>query len=1022
MKNPFYRIFIFCSVGLLITASGLAQRQTGGITGRVLDEAKDPLPGVTVTLSGSALMGTRDVVSSETGAFRFAALSPGSDFQLKVALPGFNTIIRPGIIVKVGGLTDVEIIMEISPVSVEITVIAPSPVIDVQSTKTNVNYSAQFLASLPMNRDLYDIQNSVPGAIADGVNYRRTSSILGGTVRSQSYNLDGVPMNDPATSYSAVNINVDIYEEIEFELGGHPAEVGQTDAGYINIISKSGSNKLSGGVTGYYTSKSLAEDLFSEEQLEALGLLAPQKNTVYKDLSINLGGSIIKDKIWFFLAGRRLDWEKINPYTPEARMAAMGFDSPHYDLSHKEWMGFSKLTFQITPHLKVMAMLNYNYLHEPYSSANSYTSIEYSRIYTDKAYALTSQVNWVLNQDTFLDIRGSYVVRPFTYHARNEGAYTYFSYTPYVYWGTAGYNVDYLRNRLIVSASMTRLQDDLLGANHEFKAGLEFEQGEYHQDWYRVNPYYSYWSNYASSNPYYYSSANRQGRLRIRFCPTEPGQWDIQDNARRFSAYLQDSASTGRLAFNVGLRFDHAYQYEPPQSRPELRYDIGPDLLNPIYADTPNILLEALIDQIHDNPNQGISPWDPLDLTKTKRIVTFTTLSPRIGVVYDVFGTGKTAAKASFSRYNEAVWTAKYNAAQIFEVSSFSYRWNDLNGNGLMDLPSDGDTYALSSYINQDLSYNYYIDDLKPSYTNELILGVDQEVFKNFRIGVQFVYKVSKNIVEDVDMYNGYDPTLTDEVGLVWLPYDATDPGWDGVFGTDDDQDLRVYGLRNGRPTPSYHGINPPEAKRKYWAAILTFDKRMSHRWQLQGSVLYSQFKGNHQPSYTESEGQSAMFDNPNTLINAYGSVAFDRPFQLKIMGTYILPYDIIISAYFQARSGSAWGRTLARVYFPSGFGAQSSYAGSILTEPSGSRWLPSYTNLDLRVEKKFPIRDKAQLGFYVDIFNLAGASGININQNPAAYLYSYREPPSQTLSSTYKRITSVYGVRSIRLGARVTF
>lgn len=1019
------RPLVFFLMALLVAGTGFAQRQTGAVSGRVLDTEGNPLPGATVTLSGPALMGTKDFVTSETGAFRFVALSPGRDFQLKVVMPGFKTLIRPGLIVSVGGTTEVDLVLEASPVSEEVTVTAVSPVVDVQSTKTNVNYSAQLLASLPMNRDLYDIQNSIPGAISEGVEYRRMSSILGGTVRSQLYALDGVPLNDPATNYSMANINVDVYEEIEFEVGGHPAEVGQTDSTYVNIVTKSGGNRLSGGVVGYYTSKGLGEDLFSKEQIIALNVNPPEKYTDYKDLSFNLGGPILKDKIWFFVNGRRLTFDQANPFTPENRMIAAGLTSEHYDQNHQEWMGFGKLTFQITPKIKYFGMLHYNHMYEPIYN-NSFgvdADFSYTRIWDhENTYTTTHQFNWILDQNTFLDVRGTYVWRFFPLHSRNEGEYTYYDNQQKVYWGTAGYNDEYIRKKLLASASATRFQDDLLGASHEFKAGFEFEQSEYHRDWYRANPYYSYWANYLTRSPYYYSAGSRQGRLRIRICPDERGQWDVQDHVRRFSGYIQDSARTGRLTFNVGLRLDHSYQYEPPQARPELRYDYGPELLNPVYAGTPNILLEALIAQIQADPTQGISPWDALALTETKRVVTFTTLSPRLGVVYDVFGTGKTAIKASYGRYFEPVWSAKYNGGQIFGASTFDFRWNDVNANGLMDTPADGDTYVLSAYQEQDPTFNYYVDNLKTPYTSELTIGIEQEIAKEFRLGGQFLYKVNKNIVEDVDLYNGYDPTLEDATGLVWLPYDATDPGWDGIFGNEDDQTIRVYGLRSDRPVPTYHGINPPEAERKYWAAILTFDKRMSHRWQLKGSILYGRFKGNTDPGYSATEGESTMFDNPNTLINAYGSVAYDRPFQLKIMGTYILPYDVIISTYIQARSGSAWGRSFDRIYFPSGFGAQSTYASSIRAEPDGTLWLPSYFNIDLRVEKEFAITGKAKVGVYMDVFNLAGRSGLSINENPFARLYSYAATPYQTLSSTYKQITSIYGVRSFRLGARVTF
>jgi hypothetical protein len=1026
MKILFSRFVLCLFMILVIVSSGLAQRQTGSISGQVVDDQKNSLPGVTVTLSGPAIMGTQTFVTTETGAFRFIALPPGRDFQLKATLPGFKTVIRTGLVINVGQTTTVELIMEPSPVSEEVTVVAASPVVDIQASKSKVTYTTELLLSLPVRRDLYDLQNSIPGAISEGLDYRRMSSILGGTLRDQLYALDGVPMNDPATNYSMANINVDVYEEVEFEVSGHPAEVGQVQSTYINIVTKSGGNKFSGGFVTYYTSDSLGQNLWSKEQLLALNANPPEKYSSYNDYSLSLGGPIIKDKIWFFLNGRRYLFGQQNRLNPEARMAALGFDSPHYNLDHQEWMGFGKLTFQITPKIKYTAMLHYNHIYEPIyqNSFGSDASFDNTRIWDhENTYTTMNQINWVPNQNTFVDIRAGYVHRFFPLHSRNEGAYTYYDSKQKVYWGTAGYNDEYVRKKTVASLSITRFQDDLLGASHEFKGGFEFEQDEYHRDWWRANPYYSYWYDYAARNPYYYSTTSHQGRLRIRICPDTKGQWDVQDHTRRFSGYLQDSAKVKRLTINGGVRLDYSYQYEPPQGRPELRYDYAPELLNPAYMTdpnyNPNILLETLINQIHET--YGISPWDELHLTSTKKVVKFTTLSPRLGLVYDIFGNGKTAFKASFGRYYEPVWAAKYNSAQIFGASSFDFRWNDLNGNKLMDLPPV-DSYSLTSYQEQDPNFNYFVSNLKCPYTDELTVGIDQQLLKDFRLGVQFLYKVNKNIVEDTDMYNGYDPTLTDDTGLVWLPFDATDPGWDGIFGTNDDQVITVYGLRADRPVPTFHGTNPPEAKRRYWATMLTFDKRMSNRWQLNGSILYSSFKGNCDPGYSATEGESTMFDNPNVLINAWGSTSYDRPLQIKIMGSYITPYDFIISAYFQYLSGSPWARTFERIYFPSGFGAQSTYASGIYTEPNGSRRLPPYTNMDMRIEKQFKLPKAVKFNIYVDIFNVFGRSGININEDPYARLYSYANPPYQTLSTTYKQITSVYGVRSVRFGARISF
>jgi len=326
------------------------------------------------------------------------------------------------------------------------------------------------------------------------------------------------------------------------------------------------------------------------------------------------------------------------------------------------------------------------------------------------------------------------------------------------------------------------------------------------------------------------------------------------------------------------------------------------------------------------------------------------------------------------------------------------------------------------SYTNMDPDQVYY-QDVKAPYMNEFIAGVEQEVMRDFRIGAQFIYKVSKNITESIDINNGYDPDAKLPDGSsVWLPYTVTDPGWDAEWGTADDQELTVYGLNEDAPVKNEIGTTPPETKREYIAGMLTFDKKMSNKWQFRGSVIYSAFKGNSEPTYGQTEGENTFLDNPNTLINAYGRVAYDHPLQIKLMGTYMLPYDFIVTAYFRHRSGSPWARTLDRVYFPSEIPTQWSYASSILAEPEGTQRTSTYTMLDMRLEKSFSFGDYGKLSFYVDIFNVGGRSTLSIDRNPDARLWFYRDPPRYTLDSNYGRINSVGGVRSVRVGFRFTF
>ena len=1049
-----FRGFMIVLLTLVLTSAGFAQgRQTGSISGTIVDVEGIFLPGAIVTLSGPAMMGAKNYVSSETGKFRFVALSPG-EYEVKVELPGFKTHIRKGLRASVGKTTKVTIALEMTTLEEEIIVTAASPTIDIQSTKMSVHYDTDFLLSIPYARDLYGIQQTLPGAIEaeSGREYTRMSSILGGTLRSTLYLLDGANMNDPTTTYLVANVNVDVYEEIEMAIGSLPAEVGMTDVAVINIVSKSGGNKFSGAVSGYYTGKELAEDLWSGEQMEALNLDPPRKYTTYMDGSVSLGGPIIKDKLWFFLNGRRISWEQDLPYTAHNRIAEIYDVNPaafhpndllEYNLEHGDWLGFAKMTLQLSPNMRYMGMFHFNDVNEPVYSLRTgnnrawgYTAL----VDHEKVYTTSHHINWVLDQNTFVEIKGNYVNRHYPNLQRAELANNYTTYDreQNVWWGNTSLTDDYYRKRHGASATITRFQDDFLGASHEFKAGFDWENTYYIRDRCRGfeqgdNPYYTYWRDFAAGNKYYDHATQPRGRLYLRPYSHLGGGMVGEDNTRRYSAFVQDSIVKGKLAINIGLRFDSSYAYEPEQHRPELlNYKVGPEFLNPAITD-PNLLLKALNDQYHNDPKVDFNQVSCFDeyTYPYRKTVEFTTLSPRIGLVYDVFGDGKTAIKTSFSRYFEPIWSGKYNAPQLFG-KTIRWRWYDLNGNGYMDLPTEGDwaypadpqyidplgdRYRLMSYTNMDPDQVYY-QDVKAPYMNEFIIGVEQEVMKDFRIGAQFMYKVNKNITEDIDPNNGYDKNDTS----IWVPYTVTDPGWDGEWGTGDDQELTVYGLHEDAQAQNYIGTTPPETKREYIAAVLTFDKRMSNNWQFRGSIIYSAFKGNSEPTYGQTEGENTFLDNPNTLINSYGRVAYDHPLQIKLMGTIMLPLDFVVTAYLQHRSGSPWGRNLARVYLPDDAPTQWDYASSINAEPNGTRRNPTRTTIDMRIEKSFAFGKYGKLSLYADIFNVGARRTLSVNRNPDAELDFFASPRTYEADPNYGRISSVGGVRHIRVGFRWSF
>ncbi|MCX6575241.1 MAG: carboxypeptidase-like regulatory domain-containing protein, partial [Candidatus Aminicenantes bacterium] len=145
----------FMTAVLLIAGLAFGQTtQTGNIIGRVLAPEGEGLQGVSITLTSPAMIiSSMSAITGEKGAFRFIALAPG-DYQITFALSGMKTVIRKGVKVEVSRTATIDIIMEMSSIEENVTVIGQSPMIDKQRTARPANMDKMFLQSLPAPRNL----------------------------------------------------------------------------------------------------------------------------------------------------------------------------------------------------------------------------------------------------------------------------------------------------------------------------------------------------------------------------------------------------------------------------------------------------------------------------------------------------------------------------------------------------------------------------------------------------------------------------------------------------------------------------------------------------------------------------------------------------------------------------------------------------------------------------------------------------------------------------------------------------
>lgn len=1007
MKNP-SRIFLWGILVFCLVAFVNAQvKLTGSVTGKVLDVEKNPLPGCTVTIEGPALQGTMSFVTTTEGHFRFPAVPPGADYQCTFEMPGFNTVFRKGLIVNVGKSTNIAIILEMSTLQEEVTVVGKSPTVDVKVSKTAINYSKYFIHNIPMARDLYSVLNSIPGSIpASSVTSSfRTSHIAGGTVRGNQYTLDGVNINDPLTMPITTNVNIDVYEEVEMELYGHPAEIAHADGGFVNIVSKSGGNVFHGGATIEYYNEDMQESLISEEDLTAVGLEKPTGWNSWQDYSFFLGGPLVKDRIWFFANARYYRWNYDFSHIVWDNTLAAG--QRIYNLAefpHKEQNLFGKLTFQFAPQVRLTASYNFVNFNEENRGSSNLDLSSFTKRVGDRVYTVSGQLNWVINQNFFLDTRMGYVHSywPYLYTENSVGEAPQ-DYDRYynMYRNNPRFNETYTQWRINPSCVATLFLDNFLNATHELKLGAEFEKSYANWDFWRENPWLIYYYK-GSIYSFASSSMSNIGAISANAIGNTEGSTVQENGLRRFGFFIQDSVTIAdRLTLNLGMRFDSSTAYFLDQHHSEV-YD--PYGLLPV--------LKGDSDQ-----------WDEYTLEGMDSL-TWSHLSPRFGLSFDVFGDGTTSFRASWSRYNEYLMIQYSVLANPFGLGGGAWWWIDTDFNGMID-PTD---YFQTIYLYPNIS-EYELGDILDTdatapYTDEWSLGIERELLKDFSLSLIFAYKHKQNVFEDVndfglgkeEAWKGYR-----EDSPYFERFDFLDPGEDGEFGTGDDQMSYLYAELKDAPDWHQYLTNVEGGFRKYWALNFIFNKRMSNNWQLLGSIVYSKAWGHIGGSWGQTFGASGGFDNPNTWVFSPGRLDYDRPWNIKLQSTVILPYDFIISGYFNHISGEPWGRTLA-VYLPYGKYKYPSYS-NIRTELNGTRRNAPLSTLDLRLEKRFRIRGNFYIGGYIDIMNALGSSGFEIYSNPGGYLdYSDPDNPTFTRYGSYGSLNSAYGTRIIKVSLRFTF
>jgi hypothetical protein len=671
MMRVFARSAIALTALAMLPAIAFAQ---AALTGVVKDTSGAVLPGVTVEAASPAIIEkVRTAVTDGSGQFRITELRPGA-YTVTFTLPGFNTVKRDGITLTGAFTASVDAELRVGSLEETITVTGEAPIVDVQSATRQRVMDTDTISALPTGRNMFNLGVLIPGVtLTGGLANQDVGGSLGPETRSliahggrqdeQRFMMNGVSLSSMiGGGWGGGAIpNATGVQEMVFDTAAVSADLA-TGGVRINFIAREGGNQYHGTLSGGYANSSFQGNYSGQpyrtsnisDALLARNPALRNSGGIDKnwDLNPGFGGPLMRDKAWFFVSGR---YQGAYLFVPGMFYNANANNPARWDYAadqsspaslEKVWQdGQLRLSVQVTPRNKI----GLTYQQQVFCGCHdAITATVAPEAATDRRFPVQRPVllDWTspVTNKLLLEASGIHRVERWgNMHLQEKG----FTLDPQMigvleqggaipglaYRGRVGtYNNSWNKN------FHWRANVSYITGAHAFKIGANSAYGHYDNLTYNLNPI-----DYRFLN-------GVPNQLTIRAIP------DVQANSvdQDTGIFVQDKWTLDRLTVSLGLRYDHFTDSFPEQN-------LGPTK----YTPTRNLTFPA-----------------------TKNL-NYQDITPKMQVAYDLFGTGKTALKASVNKYLQGLGTTGTLTSGPNPIAllqrNVSRAWTDGNGNFVPD-------------------------------------------------------------------------------------------------------------------------------------------------------------------------------------------------------------------------------------------------------------------------------------------------------------------------------------------------